>query len=283
MSSRIDVRKTYKLYINGEFPRSESGRTYPALDRDGDVIARVALASRKDLREAVWAARNAQPKWATKSGYNRGQILYRIAEMLEDRAGTFVEQLTIGGTGAAKARSEVARSIDRMVWYAGWSDKFAQVFGNLNPVAGPFFNISVPEPTGVVGIVAPEAPALLGLVSRLAPVMLSGNTTVVIASQSQPMPAITFSETLESSDVPAGVVNILTGSPTELIPWMADHMDVNAVDVAGASAELRLRAQQGAVHNVKRVVGSDGYRDIQSPYLIAAFTETKTVWHPKGL
>jgi acyl-CoA reductase-like NAD-dependent aldehyde dehydrogenase len=283
MSSRIDVRKTYKLYINGEFPRSESGRTYPALDRDGDVIARVALASRKDLREAVWAARNAQPKWATKSGYNRGQILYRIAEMLEDRAGTFVEQLTIGGTGAAKARSEVARSIDRMVWYAGWSDKFAQVFGNLNPVAGPFFNISVPEPTGVVGIVAPEAPALLGLVSRLAPVMLSGNTTVVIASQSQPMPAITFSETLESSDVPGGVVNILTGSPTELIPWMADHMDVNAVDVAGASAELRLRAQQGAVHNVKRVVGSDGYRDIQSPYLIAAFTETKTVWHPKGL
>jgi acyl-CoA reductase-like NAD-dependent aldehyde dehydrogenase len=283
MSSRIDVRKTYKLYINGEFPRSESGRTYPALDRDGDVIARVALASRKDLREAVRAARNAQPKWATKSGYNRGQILYRIAEMLEDRAGTFVEQLTIGGTGAAKARSEVARSIDRMVWYAGWSDKFAQVFGNLNPVAGPFFNISVPEPTGVVGIVAPEAPALLGLVSRLAPVMLSGNTTVVIASQSQPMPAITFSETLESSDVPAGVVNILTGSPTELIPWMADHMDVNAVDVAGASAELRLRAQQGAVHNVKRVVGSDGYRDIQSPYLIAAFTETKTVWHPKGL
>jgi acyl-CoA reductase-like NAD-dependent aldehyde dehydrogenase len=283
MSSRIDVRKTYKLYINGEFPRSESGRTYPALDRDGDVIARVALASRKDLREAVRAARNAQPKWATKSGYNRGQILYRIAEMLEDRAGTFVEQLTIGGTGAAKARSEVARSIDRMVWYAGWSDKFAQVFGNLNPVAGPFFNISVPEPTGVVGIVAPEAPALLGLVSRLAPVMLSGNTTVVIASQSQPMPAITFSETLESSDVPGGVVNILTGSPTELIPWMADHMDVNAVDVAGASAELRLRAQQGAVHNVKRVVGSDGYRDIQSPYLIAAFTETKTVWHPKGL
>jgi acyl-CoA reductase-like NAD-dependent aldehyde dehydrogenase len=283
MSSRVDVRKTYKLYINGEFPRSESGRTYPALNRDGDVIARVAQASRKDLREAVRAARTAQPKWATKSGFNRGQILYRIAEMLEDRAGTFVEQLVIGGTGIAKARSELARSIDRMVWYAGWSDKFAQVFGNLNPVAGPFFNISVPEPTGVVGMVAPDAPALLGLVSRLAPIMLSGNTIVVIASQSQPMPAITFSETLESSDVPAGVVNILTGSPTELIPWMADHMDVNAVDVAGASAELRLRAQQGAVHNVKRVVGSDGYRDIQSPYLIAAFTETKTVWHPKGL
>jgi acyl-CoA reductase-like NAD-dependent aldehyde dehydrogenase len=283
MSSRVDVRKTYKLYINGEFPRSESGRTYPALNRDGDVIARVAQASRKDLREAVRAARTAQPKWAIKSGFNRGQILYRIAEMLEDRAGTFVEQLVIGGTGIAKARSELARSIDRMVWYAGWPDKFAQVFGNLNPVAGPFFNISVPEPTGVVGMVAPDAPALLGLVSRLAPIMLSGNTIVVIASQSQPMPAITFSETLESSDVPAGVVNILTGSPTELIPWMADHMDVNAVDVAGASAEMRLRAQQGAVHNVKRVVGSDGYRDIQSPYLIAAFTETKTVWHPKGL
>lgn len=283
MTSRVDIRKTYKLYVNGEFPRSESGRTYPALDADGEVVARVALASRKDLREAVRAARTAQPKWAARSGYNRGQILYRIAEMLEDRADTFVEQLKVAGSSTSKSRTQVGRSIDRMVWYAGWADKFAQVYGNVNPVAGPFFNISAPEPTGVVGIIAPDAPALLGLVSRLAPVMLSGNTSVVIASQSQPMPAITFSEALESSDVPPGVVNILTGSPAELTPWLADHMDVNAIDVAGAEPELRLRAQQGAVHNVKRVVGPDGYRDIESPYLIAAFTETKTVWHPKGV
>lgn len=283
MTSRVDVRKTYKLYINGEFPRSESGRTYPALDADGEVVARVALASRKDLREAVRAARTAQPNWAARSGYNRGQILYRIAEMIEDRAGTFVDQLKVGGASASKSRTQVAHSIDRMVWYAGWADKFAQVYGNLNPVAGPFFNISAPEPTGVVGIIAPDAPALLGMVSRIAPVMVSGNSAVVIASQSQPMPAVTFAEALESADVPAGVVNILTGSPAELTPWLADHMDVNAIDVAGAMPELRLRAQEGAVHNVKRVVGGDGYRDFESPYLVAAFTETKTVWHPKGL
>ncbi|HSL26789.1 MAG TPA: aldehyde dehydrogenase family protein [Acidimicrobiia bacterium] len=281
--SRVAVRKTYKLYINGEFPRSESGRTYPALDGEGRVIARVALASRKDLREAVRAARAAQPKWSARSGYNRGQILYRVAEMIEDRSPTFTDQLTIGGASPARARSEVAAAIDRLVWYAGWADKFSQVYGNLNPVSGPFFNISFPEPTGVVGIIAPASPALLGLVSRLAPVVVGGNTAVVIASESQPMPAITFSEVLESSDVPAGVINVLTGSPAELSPWMADHMDVNAVDLAGASPELRLRIEQGAVHNVKRVVGVDGYTDTQSPYLIAAFTETKTVWHPKGL
>jgi acyl-CoA reductase-like NAD-dependent aldehyde dehydrogenase len=281
--SRVDVRKTYKLYINGEFPRSESGRTYPAINADREVIARVALASRKDLREAVRAARIALPGWASKSGYNRGQILYRIAEMIEDRAAAFVEQLVEGGTAQGRARAEVTRSVDRMVWYAGWADKFAQIFGNLNPVAGPFFNISAPEPTGVVGIIAPEEPALLGLVSRLAPVMLSGNTSVVIASEPQPMPAITFAEALESSDVPPGVVNILTGSPSELTPWLADHMDVNAIDIAGAAPELKVRAQEGAVHNVKRVVGESGFRDMESPYLVAAFTETKTVWHPKGL
>lgn len=282
-NGRLAVRKTYKLFINGEFPRSESGRSYPALSANGDVIARVARGSRKDLREAVRAARTAQEKWAAKSGYNRGQILYRIAEMIEDRGSIFTEQLAAGGTTAGKARREVSDSVDRMVWYAGWADKFAQILGNLNPVAGPFFNISGPEPTGVVGIVAPETPALLGLVSRLAPVIVSGNVAVVVASESQPLPAITFSEVLESSDVPAGVVNILTGSAAELVPWLADHMDVNAVDLAGASAEVGLRAQEGAVHNVKRVVGKGGYTDSQSPYLIAAFTETKTVWHPKGL
>ena len=281
--SRLDVRKTYKLYINGEFPRSESGRTYPALDSRGEVLARVALASRKDLREAVRAARNAQTKWAERSGYNRGQILYRIAEMMEDRRATFEEQLEDGGVSAARARTEVAKSIDRMVWYAGWADKFSQVYGNLNPVAGPFFNISTPEPTGVVGVIAPRDPSLLGLVSRLAPVVVSGNTAVVLASEPQPMPAITFAEVLESSDVPPGVVNILTGSQSELAPWLADHMDVNAIDLAGADDKLRLRIEQGAVHNVKRLIGVDGVLDGQSPYLIAAFTETKTVWHPKGL
>jgi acyl-CoA reductase-like NAD-dependent aldehyde dehydrogenase len=281
--SRLDVRKTYKLYINGEFPRSESGRTYPAVDSKGEVLARVALASRKDLREAVRAARTAQTKWAERSGYNRGQILYRIAEMMEDRRATFEEQLEDGGVSPGRARTEVANSVDRMVWYAGWADKFSQVYGNLNPVAGPFFNISAPEPTGVVGVIAPLGPPLLGLVSRLAPVIVSGNTAVVLASEPQPMPAITFAEVLESSDVPAGVVNILTGSQSELAPWLSDHMDVNAIDLAGADDQLRVRIEQGAVHNVKRLIGVDGVLDGQSPYLIAAFTETKTVWHPKGL
>ena len=281
--SRIDVRKTHKLYIDGEFPRSESGRSYPAIDADGEVLARVALASRKDLREAVRAARTAQGKWAERSGYNRGQILYRIAEMIEDRKATFEEQLTKGGLTAAKSRVEVAASIDRMVWYAGWADKFSQVYGNLNPVAGPFFNISAPEATGVVGVIAPVEPALMGLVSRLAPVIVSGNTAVVIASEAQPLPAISLAEVMESSDVPPGVVNILTGRQSELAPWLADHMDVNAIDMAGAVDDLRLRIEQGAVHNVKRLIGTDGNLDGQSPYLIAAFTETKTVWHPKGL
>jgi acyl-CoA reductase-like NAD-dependent aldehyde dehydrogenase len=203
--------------------------------------------------------------------------------MMEDRRATFEEQLGDGGVSAARARTEVAKSIDRMVWYAGWADKFSQVYGNLNPVAGPFFNISTPEPTGVVGVIAPRDPSLLGLVSRLAPVVVSGNTAVVLASEPQPMPAITFAEVLESSDVPPGVVNILTGSQSELAPWLADHMDVNAIDLAGADDKLRLRIEQGAVHNVKRLIGVDGVLDGQSPYLIAAFTETKTVWHPKGL
>ncbi|HUO46385.1 MAG TPA: aldehyde dehydrogenase family protein [Acidimicrobiia bacterium] len=280
--SRLNVRKTYKLYINGEFPRSESGRTYPALKADGAVAARVARASRKDLRDAVRAARNAAAPWGARTGYNRGQIIYRTAELMEDRTETFKEQLEIGGISAARARTEVGRSIDRLVWYAGWCDKFPQIFGNLNPVAGPFFNISNPEPTGVVGVLAPEKPALLGLVSRLGPVLAAGNSTVVVASPTQPLPAVTLAEVLETSDFPSGVINILTGSHEELAPWLADHMDVNAVDASGASHEVRVRVEEGAVHNVKRVVLSDD-PDSQSPYLIAAFTETKTVWHPKGL
>ena len=281
--SRLDVRKTYKLYIGGKFPRSESGRSYPALSGDGEVLARVAQGSRKDLRDAVRVAREAVSGWAGTSGYNRGQVMYRIAETLEDRRGTFVEQLHSGGMANKAAEAEVAAAIDRMVWYAGWADKFAQIYGNLNPVAGPFFNISSPEPTGVVGVVAPEEPALLGLVSRLAPVLVPGNTAVVLASERHPMPAVTFTEVLNSSDVPGGVVNVLTGLKDELIPWLADHMDVNAIDAGGASPEQAIRVQEGAVHNVKRVVLPSTNGPGQSPYRIAAFTETKTVWHPKGL
>lgn len=283
--SRIDVKKTYKLFIGGQFPRSESGRSYPAHDSDGEVVARVAKASRKDLRDAVRVARSAFGGWAGRTGYNRGQILYRIAEMVEDRSPTFVRQLRLGGASKRAAEREVSRSIDRLVWYAGWCDKYAQVMGNLNPVAGPFFNISTPEPTGVVGVVAPEEPALLGLVSRLAPVLTGGNTSVVIASGSQPLPAITFSEALATADVPAGVVNILTGSSDELVPWLVAHMDVNAVDLAGLDSDQVADAVEAAAENVKRVIrpaGDVDWENTQSPYLIAAFTETKTVWHPKG-
>ncbi len=281
--SRLDVRKTYKLYIGGKFPRSESGRSYPALAADGEVLARVAQGSRKDLRDAVRVAREAGPGWAGTSGYNRGQVLYRVAETLEDRGGTFVEQLQAVGVGKRAAAAEVGAAVDRMVWYAGWADKFAQIYGNLNPVAGPFFNISAPEPTGVVGVIAPEEPSLLGLVSELAPVLVPGNTAVVLASERIPMPAITFTEVLNSSDVPGGVVNVLTGHKDELIPWLADHMDVNAIAAGGATSEQAMRVQEGAVHNVKRVVMPSGNGSTQSPYRIAAFTETKTVWHPKGL
>lgn len=279
---RLDVKKTHKLYIDGEFPRSESGRTFPALDGEGHVIARMAQGSRKDLRDAVRAARNAQEKWAARSGYNRGQILYRIAEMIEDRSEVFEEDLRAVGESKRAAEREVAASVDRLVWYAGWCDKFVQVYGNLNPVAGPFFNISSPEPTGVVGIIAPAAPALLGLVSRVAPVLVTGNTAVVVASDRVPVVAISFAEALATSDVPPGVVNLLTGHALELAPWLASHMDVNAIDLTGAPPEIVTDAEVAAADNVKRIVRS-GTADLQSPLLIAAFTETKTVWHPKGL
>lgn len=279
--SRLDVRKTYKLYMGGEFPRSESGRSFPALDSAGEVVARVAQASRKDLRMAVRHARTAQASWAGRSGYNRGQILYRVAELIEDRFETFVSQVQAADPDRRRARRQVEESIDALVWYAGWADKFAQIYGNLNPVSGPFFNISAPEATGVVGLVASTDSALLGLVSRLAAVLVPGNTVVVLASESRPMPAVTLAEVLETSDVPAGVVNILTGHTDELVPWLADHMDVNAIDASGASAPQRSRIDEGAVHNVKRVVGGDPLE--RSPYVIAAYTETKTVWHPKGL
>lgn len=288
--SRLEVRKTYKLYVDGDFPRSESGRSYPALDHRGEIIARVAAGTRKDLRHAVRCARKAQPGWAGRTGYNRGQILYRIAEMVEDRAPTFAGRLRATGASATRARREVDRAVDRIVWYAGWADKYQQVVGNLNPVSGPFFNISTAEPTGVVGVIAPGEPALLGLVSRLAPVIVSGNTAVVLASERWPVPAITFSEAMATADVPGGVVNVLTGSRSGMVPYLASHLDVNAIDACGADPETMTGLEQAAAGGVKRVVRPPedridwaDNRTAQSPYLISAFTEIKTVWHPKGL
>jgi acyl-CoA reductase-like NAD-dependent aldehyde dehydrogenase len=264
--TRLPVRKTYKLFVGGAFPRSESGRTYLV---DGQNVAR---ASRKDLRDAVRAARSAQPKWGGATAYNRGQVLYRIAEMVEARAAEFAE--------LCSGRAEVERSVDRWVWYAGWADKYAQVLGSSNPVAAPYFNFTLPEPTGVVGIVAPEEPALAGLVSRLAPAIVSGNTAVVVASEAAPLVAVELAEAIATSDMPGGVVNILTGQRAELSPWLAAHMDVNALDVSGADG-LAGDLERAAAENVKRVVR--GATDGQSPWEIAAFTELKTVWHPVGV
>jgi acyl-CoA reductase-like NAD-dependent aldehyde dehydrogenase len=281
---RLDVRKTYKLYVGGAFPRSESGRSYPALDRKGEVVARPARASRKDLRDAVRAARSAWKGWAGATAYNRGQILYRVAELMEGRREQFAHEL--GVAGASRPEREVDASIDRWVWYAGWSDKVHHVVGTVNPVAGPYFNFTFPEPTGVVGVVAPEEPALLGLVSRLAPAVVSGNTTVVLASEGRPLPAATLCEVLATSDVPPGVINVLTGYKKELVPWLASHMDVNAIDVTGIPEHLRAEVEAAAAGNVKRVV-HDGSQDFfsdsaQSPYAVTGFMEMKTVWHPMG-
>jgi acyl-CoA reductase-like NAD-dependent aldehyde dehydrogenase len=264
--SRLPVKKTYKLYVGGEFPRSESGRTYEAQG------ANVARASRKDLRDAVRSARQAFPKWAGMTAYNRGQVLYRIAEMMEARRAEFAE--------LCSGPKEVERSIDRFVWYAGWSDKLAQVLGSSNPVAGPYFNFTVPEPTGVVGILAPEEPPLAGLVSRLAPAVVGGNVAVVVASESSPLAAIELAEVLATSDVPGGVVNLLTGYRDELAPVLAAHMDVNALDLAGADGQVE-ELERLAADSVKRVV--HGGTDDQSPWEIAAFLELKTVWHPIGV
>ena len=266
MSGRLPVRKTYKLFIGGAFPRSESGRTYEA---EGQNVAR---GSRKDVRDAVRAARAAFPKWASMTAYNRGQVLYRVAEMLEARAAEFAE--------LSSGREEVERSIDRLVWYAGWADKFAQVLGSSNPVAGPYFNFTIPEPTGVVGILAPPEPPLAGLVSRVAPVIVSGNTCVVVASEQHPLAAIELAEALATSDVPGGVVNIVTGYRGELAPWLAAHMDVNALDMTGADGD-GAELERAAAANVKRLVR--GAADDQSPWEIAPFVELKTVWHPIGV
>jgi acyl-CoA reductase-like NAD-dependent aldehyde dehydrogenase len=263
--SRLPVRKTYKLFVGGAFPRSESGRTYLAGDQN------VARASRKDVRDAVRAARGAFKGWAGLTAYNRGQVVYRVAEMLEGRRADFA---------ALTSKKEVDAAIDRFVWYAGWADKLPQVLGGSNPVAGPYFNFTVPEPTGVVGVLAPEEPPLLGLVTRLAPVLVGGNVAVVVASEQRPLAAIELAEVLATSDVPGGVVNILTGHRRELAPVLASHMDVNALDVAGADGDAG-ELERLAADNVKRVV--HGRADVQSPYEIASFLELKTVWHPVGV
>ncbi|MBA3728062.1 MAG: aldehyde dehydrogenase family protein [Actinobacteria bacterium] len=281
---RLDVRKTYKLYIAGGFSRSESGRSYPVTGSGGSVVARPARASRKDLRESVRAARSAQPGWAGATAYNRGQILYRMAELMEGRREQFVHELD--RLGVDHPDREVTASIDRWVWYAGWSDKVHHLVGTVNPVAGPYFDFTIPEPTGVVGIVAPDDPALLGLVSRLAPAIVSGNTVVLLASETKPLPAVTLCEVLATSDVPPGVVNVLTGYREELLPWLAGHMDVNAIDLTGVQADAVDELERLAAENLKRTV-RDGQADVfadaaQSPYAITALMEMKTVWHPMG-
>jgi acyl-CoA reductase-like NAD-dependent aldehyde dehydrogenase len=283
-TERLDVRKTYKLYVGGAFPRSESGRSYPVLDRKKQVLARPARASRKDLRDAVRAARAAWKGWSEATAYNRGQVLYRVAELMEGRRDQFAHELALMGT--KNVDQEVEAAIDRWVWYAGWSDKIHHVAGTVNPVAGPYFDFTFPESTGVVGVVAPEEPPLLGLVSRLAPVIVSGNTAVVLASEHRPLSAVTLCEVLATSDVPGGAVNVLTGLKKELIPWLASHMDVNAMDTSGVPDHLVAEVEAAAAANVKRMVrdGSDDFFDesAQSPYAIIEFMEMKTVWHPMG-
>ena len=280
MAGRLPVAKTYKLFIDGAFPRSESGRTFPVHGPDGTLLANAAQASRKDLRDAVRNARAAQEGWAARTAYNRGQVLYRVAEMLEGRRTELATLLSYTGLGTEAAEEEVEATIDRWVWYAGWSDKVHHVLGTVNPVAGPYFNFTVPEPTGVVGLVAPARPALLGLVSRLVPAIVGGNTVVVVTGGDASLVAVTLGEVLATSDVPAGVVNVLTGERAELLPWLISHLDVNAVDLTGADDDLEAEVVAQAAANVKRVVFGDV--EEESPYTIADFMEMKTLWHPIG-
>jgi acyl-CoA reductase-like NAD-dependent aldehyde dehydrogenase len=283
-TERLSVRKTYKLFIGGAFPRSESGRSYVVNSGDGRFLANASQASRKDVRDAVTAARKAFGGWSGRTPYNRGQILYRVAEMLEGRKAQFVAELRETGRTRAAAASEVDEAVDRWVWYAGWADKLGAVTGSANPVSGPFFNFSAPEPTGVVGVIAPDSP-LLGLVSVIAPVIVSGNAAVVMASEPAPLPAITLAEVLATSDLPGGVVNILTGRRAELAPWLASHLDVNAIDLAGASPELAVECERAAADNLKRVLRPGSAQWAADPGIerMTTFLETKTVWHPIGV
>ena len=280
MSNNLPVPKTYKLFINGAFPRSESGYTLPVRDKEGQLLANISKASRKDLRDSVRAARSAQEPWASRTAYNRGQILYRIAEMMEARRNEFVTVLESTGAKRKEAVEQVEEAIDRWVWYAGWADKIHHVLGTVNPVAGPYFNFTMPEPTGVVAVVAPEEPALLGLVSRLAPIIVSGNTTVVVIDAEAGLAAVTLAEVLATSDLPGGVVNLLTGDKQELLPWILGHLDVNSVDLTGAPNDVDHAVLEESAVNVKRTVWGDSADE--SPYVIADFLEMKTVWHPIG-
>jgi acyl-CoA reductase-like NAD-dependent aldehyde dehydrogenase len=294
-AERLPVRKTYKLYVGGEFPRSESGRSYLVQAADGRPLANAVRASKKDLRDAVRAARAAAPGWADKTAMNRGQILYRVAELMEGRREQFEQEIADAeGISSDAAGEELERAIDRWVWYAGWADKIAQVLGTVNPVAASYFDFTIPEPTGVVGIVAPARSSLLGLVSRLAPVLVGGNTAVVVASEARPLPAVTLAEVLATSDVPGGVVNILTGRRSELVPILAGHMDVNALDAWGVPPDELAAVEDQAFENVKRVarrpkgVLDERFdwlddRAAQRPEWISAFLEMKTVWHPIGV
>jgi acyl-CoA reductase-like NAD-dependent aldehyde dehydrogenase len=284
--SRLDVRKTYKLFIGGAFPRSESGYTYVVSDAAGGFLANAAKASRKDARDAVEAATKAQPGWANRTAYNRGQILYRIAEMLEGRREQFIADVEAAeGASHEAAQAQVDGSIDRWVWYAGWADKLAQVLGGANAVSGPYFDFSVPEPTGVIAVVAPPTSSLLGLVSVLAPVIVSGNTAVVVTSATRPIPAMTLAEVLATSDLPAGVANLLTGEQTDMVPSLAAHTGVNGIDLTGVeNSELAAEWEREAAGNLKRLrrPGPVDWNDEPGLTRMTTFLETKTVWHPMG-
>jgi acyl-CoA reductase-like NAD-dependent aldehyde dehydrogenase len=285
-AGRLAVRKTYKLYIGGAFPRSESGRSYVVTDHKDGFLANAAMASRKDARDAVVAARKAFAGWSGATAYNRGQVLYRVAELLEGRRAQFTAEVrSAEGLGARQAEAVVDAAVDRWVWYAGWADKIAQVRGAANPVAGPYFNFSLPEPTGVVAVIAPEASSLLGFVSVVAPAVVTGNTVVALASEPRPLPAVSLTEVLATSDVPGGVINVLTGRTTEVAPWLASHMDVNAIDLTGAPASIADDLAVAAAENLKRVVRPRQEDWTRTPGLdrMLAYLETKTVWHPAGI
>jgi acyl-CoA reductase-like NAD-dependent aldehyde dehydrogenase len=288
------VRKTFKLYVGGQFPRSESGRSYLVRTRDGAPLANAVRSSKKDVRDAIRTARGAVAGWSGKTAMNRGQVLYRVAELMEGRRAQFIDEVAEAeGLTSAAASAQVDRAIDRWVWYAGWADKISQILGTVNPVAAPYFNFSIPEPTGIVAVVAPESSSLLGLISRVAPAVVGGNAVVVLASESRPLPAVTLGEVLATSDVPPGVINILTGLRRELVPIIAAHMDVNALDIWGVPRDMRASVETTAVDNVKRVARSprgvdDRFdwlddRRAQRPEWIAAYLEIKTVWHPIGM
>jgi len=287
-AERLAVRKTYKLYVNGAFPRSESGRSYEVTDAKGGFLANAAWASRKDARDAVVAARGAFGKWSGATAYNRGQVLYRVAEVMEGRHEQFCAEVAAGeGLSSSKARAAVDAAIDRWVWYAGWTDKLAAVLGGANPVAGPYFDFSLPEPSGVIAVLAPQESSLLGLVSVLAPVLAGGNTAVVVSSKNRPLPAVTLGEVLETSDVPAGVVNILTGDAGEIGPWLAEHADVDGIDLTGAPAGRAMEFEREAAGTIKRVLRAPAAEPdwTADPGLsrMTTFLETKTVWHPMGV